>query len=180
MPRVHLAVCQASLSSGCHDLAQVSDWSRHTRRPATIPMHSTCLALTGPSHSGHKGLACCYLRTVRLPPLQAAGSSTNKKARETKNLVVQAARLRVSLGSCTRRRHALAELDELNHLGSFCQIVQRHTRLPCVIFPRISSSSVQERRLRGSSFKRTQPDSPHLGSLLHIRFELGCGSLCGW
>lgn len=120
MPRVHLAVCQASLSSGCHDLAQVSDWGRHTRRPAMTAMRSICLALTGPSDPGHQGLACYYLRPVRLPPLQAAGSSTNKKAREARNFVVQAARSRVSLGSCTRRRHALAELDELNQLCSFC------------------------------------------------------------
>lgn len=122
------------------------------------------LALTGSCAPGTRVLHATF-RTVRLLLLQAAESSTNEKARQTRNFVLQAARIGGIM-------HKAAPCSRRPTRPVLLLLVGRHTTQPYVI-------------RRGSAplpFQNETPKEhgPRLGRLLHTRSELGGGSLCGW
>lgn len=114
---------------------------------------AVCLALTGSWAPGTRVLRATF-RTVRLLLLQAAGSSTNEKARQTRNFVLQAARI----GGIMHKAAPCSGRPTRPEV-CFCYCRTAHNAARCHS-PRISPSSVQERNSKRTCTPPGTP-SPH-------------------
>ena len=116
---------------------------------------AVCLALTGSCDSGPQGLACYILPSVPSDShfCKPQRSSTNEKARQTRNFVLQAVRIGGIM-------HKAAPCSGRPTRAVLLLLVGRHTTQPGVIPPRISPSFVQERNSQRTWTPPWTP-SPH-------------------
>lgn len=147
----------------CHDLGRWdADQQPIAVRSAQFASPSQVHATLGPRDS-----RATYYLPYRQTPTSASRSDRRRMRKQDRRETLFYKQY-ASVGSCTRRRHALADRHEL----CFCYLSDGTQRS-------------QVSFLRGSaplSFKNETPreHGPHLGRLLHTRSELGGGSLCGW